>query len=42
MGPASAEAGPYRVSLVAIEPVARSDRVIREDEYRVRLTVEVR
>jgi hypothetical protein len=42
MGPASAEAGPFRVSLVAIEPVARSDRVIREDEYRVRLKVDGR
>jgi hypothetical protein len=30
------------VSLVAIEPAARSDRVIREDEYRVRLKVDGR
>lgn len=42
MGPASAEAGPFNVSLVAIEPVARSDHVIREDEYRVRLKVDGR
>lgn len=42
MGPASAEAGPYKVTLVAIEPVARSDHEIRDDEYRVRLKVDGR